>query len=74
MGSVQTETECLDFQPSDKQIEIVKMVRLGMSYQEIAEALFVSSRTVRREIKRLKGEVGVTTLPALLADVTRRGW
>lgn len=61
-------------QPQKVEVRILASLAAGHSYVEIAAAEYLSSRTVRRLVRQLKLRTGVTTLPGLCAEATRRGW
>jgi DNA-binding CsgD family transcriptional regulator len=49
-----------------RQGKILMYIGQGMTYQEIAARMYVSERTVRREVSRMKELVDAATLPVLL--------
>lgn len=53
-----------------RQQQIVACVGRGMSYAQIAAQIYVSERTVRREVARMKEAAGAATLAALLRELT----
>lgn len=61
-------------QPHKLEVRILARLAAGHNYVEIAAAEYLSSRTVRRLVRQLKLQTGVTTLPSLCAEATRRGW
>ena len=60
--------------PAALELRGLARVVAGESYREIAAAEYLSSRTVRRLVGRLKQQAGAENLVALGAEATRRGW
>lgn len=52
-----------------RQKDIIVGLELGLTYEEIGIRLFVSERTVRREVFRMKELFEATTLPVLLSRI-----
>lgn len=55
---------------SDREYEVVQRVVAGESSREVAEALFISPRTVDSHLRRVYGRVGVSGREELAAVVT----
>lgn len=49
--------------------EIAKCIKLGQSYKEIAQALFISSRTVNQHLKHIYQKTGVKSRAQLAAKM-----
>jgi DNA-binding CsgD family transcriptional regulator len=60
--------------PAALHLRVLARVVAGENYREIAAAEYISSRTVRRLVKDLKGRTGTDNLAALGAEAVRRGW
>ncbi|MFJ5138906.1 AAA family ATPase [Streptomyces sp. NPDC088707] len=56
---------------SDREREITRMVALGMSNNDIARALVISSKTVEAHLTRIFRKVGVRTRTALVATLPK---
>lgn len=54
-----TRSEVLAEPLSEREIEVLKLVTLGLSNQEIAERLFISAGTAKTHIHNLCGKLGV---------------
>ncbi len=52
---------------TNREKEIAKQIKLGLSYKEIAEALYISSRTVNQHLKHIYQKVGVNSRSQLAA-------
>lgn len=44
---------------SDREIEVLKLLERGLSNQQIAEELFISTNTVKAHLKNIYGKLGV---------------
>jgi len=44
---------------SEREIEVLQLLADGLTYQEIAEAMFVSVNTVKSHLKSIYGKLGV---------------
>ena len=60
--------------PEELEVRILARLAAGHNYVQIAAAEYLSSRTVRRLVRELKQRTGVTSLPGLCAEASRRGW
>ena len=49
--------------------EIAKCIKLGQSYKEIAQTLFISSRTVNQHLKHIYQKTGVKSRSQLAAKM-----
>jgi ATP/maltotriose-dependent transcriptional regulator MalT len=54
-----TRSEVLAEPLSEREIEVLKLVTLGLSNQEIADRLFISAGTAKTHIHNLCGKLGV---------------
>ena len=50
-----------------QQLAILAKIQRGMTYKEIASDLYMSERTVRREVARMKEIAGAPTIPVLVS-------
>jgi DNA-binding NarL/FixJ family response regulator len=56
-----------------RELEVLRLVAEGMTDQEIAEALFVSRRTVTTHVSSILGKLEVETRAGAAAVAARRG-
>lgn len=54
---------------TNREKEIAKFIKLGLSYKEIAEQLYISSRTVNQHLKHIYQKVGVNSRSQLAAKM-----
>ena len=57
---------CRHFELSNREIEIAELLRLGKKYKAIADALFISEKTVSAHIQNIYGKTGVNNRSALI--------
>jgi DNA-binding CsgD family transcriptional regulator len=60
------------FNLSDRELEVLKLVVEGCSNQEISEKLFISPYTVKDHIRHLKSKLGVPSRQLLIAAMINR--
>ena len=53
--------------PSERELEVLRLVAAGLSNQAIAEQLVVTLSTVKKHINHLYGKLGVRTRTQALA-------
>ncbi len=56
-----------------RQSEILKMVANGFRYKDIASALFITERTVNREIRKIFDSLEVNEAPHAVSEALKRG-
>jgi DNA-binding NarL/FixJ family response regulator len=56
---------------TDREQEIAKLVAVGLTNRQIAERLYLSSRTVEAHVARLFAKLGVATRAAVAHALTR---
>jgi two-component system nitrate/nitrite response regulator NarL len=59
--------------PSERELEVLRLVAEGLTDRGIGEQLHISHETVRTNLKRLQEKLGVAGRPALVATALRRG-
>jgi DNA-binding NarL/FixJ family response regulator len=62
------------FRPSELEVRILTGLAAGSTYSEIADEEFLSRRTLRRIVQRLKRQTGSSNLAALCAEAITAGW
>ena len=58
---------------SRREMEVVNLVAEGYTNQQIAETLFLSTRTVETHLSRIFAKLGVTTRTGILKAISREG-
>jgi len=48
---------------TDREIEVIALIALGLSYKEIAEFVHISPETIRKDQEKIKDKIGVQRLP-----------
>ena len=70
LGVGQDALECIsDFGLSQKELEVLKLIREGSTYLEIAESLHIALSTVQYHIKNIYSKLGVTSKISALQRV-----
>ena len=60
--------------PSEREVEIVRLLASGATTEEIAHALGISPRTVESHVRRMFDRYGAVSRAELAALATREGW
>jgi DNA-binding CsgD family transcriptional regulator len=58
---------------SDREIEVLRWLVMGMSDREIAAALFISPGTATTHVRNIRGKLGVRSRGAAAAYAVRHG-
>lgn len=58
---------------SDRQRDVLRLLARNLGYKEIGSELFISERTVKFHIERIKGVLGLATKEELVAFALRKG-
>jgi ATP/maltotriose-dependent transcriptional regulator MalT len=58
---------------SQREVEVLKLIALGNSNQQIAEQLFISLHTVKTHSRRIHGKLGVERRTQAVAKAKRLG-
>ena len=58
---------------SDREFEIIKMIKSGFDSEQIAEKLFLSKHTVNTHRKNILNKTGKAHISELIYDLTERG-
>ena len=66
---VQFEGKCRFYKLSLREMEISRLISLGMAYKAIASQLFLSERTVSKHVENIYSKVNVSTKMELLAKL-----
>ncbi len=56
-----------------RELELLTLLAEGLTGAQIAEALVISTQTVRTHIKNLRGKLGAPTAASAVAIAMRRG-
>ncbi len=59
---------------SEREIEVLRLLAEGLTYQEAAERLIVSLNTVRFHVKSIYGKLGVDNRTAALEQARHHGY
>jgi DNA-binding NarL/FixJ family response regulator len=61
---------------TSRQLEVVRLVSEGLTYQEIAQELVVTRRTVIEHMEKVKRNLGLyrTSQPLIVAMAVRNRW
>ncbi|MBI4294571.1 MAG: response regulator transcription factor, partial [Chloroflexi bacterium] len=59
---------------SDREMEVSKLAASGMSNKEIAQALFVTVRTVKAHITHIFAKMNVASRTEAILRAVREGW
>jgi|SRR5690554_1149463 len=54
---------------SERQMEVIKLLAEGLTYQEIGKRLFISERTIKYHIEQIKERLGLKTQAQIIAYV-----
>jgi DNA-binding CsgD family transcriptional regulator len=60
--------------PSERELEVVRMLAAGLTGEEIARELMLSPETVRSHLRNVMGKLGAATRPHLIALAVQDGW
>jgi DNA-binding CsgD family transcriptional regulator len=60
--------------PSERELEVVRMLAAGLTGEEIARQLMLSPETVRSHVRNVMGKLGAATRPHLVALAVQDGW
>ena len=60
--------------PSDRELEVIRLVAVGRSNAEIGTALEIAERTVESHLRRLLSRYAVDSRTALTLAAVRMGW
>ncbi len=60
--------------PSDRELEVIRLVAVGRSNAEIGTALEIAERTVESHLRRLFSRYAVDSRTALTLAAVRMGW
>jgi DNA-binding CsgD family transcriptional regulator len=60
--------------PSERELEVVRMLAAGLTGEEIARQLMLSPETVRSHLRNVMGKLGAATRPHLVALAVQDGW
>lgn len=61
---------CEAYQLSKREVEVVKLIKSGMKYKDIAEKLFISEKTVSNHVQNIFEKVKVTNKVELIHRLT----
>ncbi|SFM68703.1 response regulator transcription factor [Variovorax sp. OV329] len=59
--------------PTARQLEVLKLIALGLSNKDISRRLGIGERTVKTHVKAILGKLGERTRTAAMAEAMRRG-
>jgi predicted ATPase/DNA-binding CsgD family transcriptional regulator len=72
-GSVQSETDEVQFRLTEREREVLLLLAAGRSDREIAEALFIGVRTAQTHVRHLLDKLAVASRTEAAAVAIRRG-
>jgi two-component system NarL family response regulator len=59
---------------SDRQIEVLELVAQGLTYKEIGHKLFLSERTIKYHMEKIKECLNLKTQEQVIAMAWQKGW
>lgn len=59
---------------SEREMEVLRLVSIGMSNKEIGEALFISIRTVQAHLRSIFNRLGVGSRSEAILHCLKKGW
>jgi DNA-binding NarL/FixJ family response regulator len=62
------------FIPSEREIEILKLVKQGLTYEEIGQILSISHRTVRFHVSNIQDKLDAKNRIDALTKAVEKGW
>lgn len=60
--------------PSQRELQVVRMLAAGLTGEQIARELTLSPETVRSHLRNVMGKLGAATRPHLVALAVQDGW
>jgi LuxR family transcriptional regulator, maltose regulon positive regulatory protein len=60
--------------PSERELQVVRMLADGLTGEQIAQELMLSPETVRSHLRNVMGKLGAGTRPHLVALAVQDGW
>ena len=60
--------------PSERELQVVRMIAGGLTGEQIAQELMLSPETVRSHLRNVMGKLGAATRPHLVALAVQDGW
>lgn len=63
-----------DFNLSDRETEILRLLTQGLSYQQIANTLFISHGTVRKHVENIYGKLHVNSKAQAVSMAHKKNW
>lgn len=64
---------CSEYQLTNRELEIVQLIRQGLKYRSVAETLFISERTVTKHVQNTFKKVGVSNKVELIHKLEGKG-
>ena len=62
------------FVPSEREIEILKLVKQGLTYEEISQKLSITQRTVRFHVSNIQDKLDAKNRIEALSKAVEKGW
>ena len=59
---------------TERELDVLRCVAEGMTNREVAERLYISTRTVGAHLERCMTKLGVSTRGAAVHEARRQGW
>jgi DNA-binding NarL/FixJ family response regulator len=66
--------ETVEVQPSERELEVLRLAAEGLSNKEIAASLRLSPRTVQSHLRHIMTKLGVASRVGAVVIAIRSGW
>jgi DNA-binding CsgD family transcriptional regulator len=59
---------------TERELEVLRLSAQGLSYKQLADALYVARSTVRMHVKNIFGKTGFSRRAEIVAELRKLGW
>jgi len=60
--------------PTEREIDILRLIKTGITYEEIGKLLFISTRTVRYYASNIQDKLGAKNRMEAVSKGIEKGW